>query len=82
MPFVPAEQLAALVDWLYRFLLYGLGAIAIVFVIGLLVEQEIVRAYRGASHQDPAINTAIIIPLLIAFFVLAMVHVLRILGLL
>jgi len=83
-PWVTAEQIVTLVNWLYRFLLNAVGAIAIVFVVALLVGQELMRAYRDPSQPDPdpVINSTTIVPLLIAFLILALVHVLRILQLL
>ncbi len=84
MPPITAEHLAAFVDWLYGYLLNVLGVAAIFFLIALLIGQELARAYRGSAQSDsaPVIPIASVGLLLIAFLILALFHILRILHLL
>lgn len=81
-PFVTGDPLADFTNWMYGFLLYGVGAFGIVFLIVILIQQELVQAYRGPAHseRDALVDSMTIVPLLIAFLIIAAAHMLRIMG--
>ena len=81
MPFLTTDNLTALANWLYGFLLYGVGAFTILVIIALLAGQELARAYRGATDQDvgeSVVNVTVILPLVVAFLIFVAVQILRI----